>query len=811
MRNLKYAIRYLWRNKTSSILNIAGLSLGITSALLIFLFIRHELSYDTFHTNKDRIYRIGHEVTRGANVEKNGNVTLAMKKVLEEEFPQIDKSAITVFEQSGVFTIDPANDKDAPKKFKEEFGAAYVQPEFYEMFDFKWLAGDYKKVLSEPNSAAISKKEAEKFFGATEGRYNEVIGRIFKYNNNLLFTVNGVFEDPPDNTDFPFRIVISQITHYNNSKEDYESWFNNNSAFNIYVLLKKGVSQKDFDAQLAKKTIIDNTGAKTVFFSQPLSDLHFNGTLANYNLRTVSKNLLFALALIAAFLVLTACINFINLATAQVVTRSKAAGIKKILGIGRLSLFSYFMQEIAVIVFFSAALSAGLCELLSPVLSEALKINLKYSFLTDVQAFGFLLALSITTVFIAGAYPSLLLTKAAPIKAALGGLNGGNKKGLTLRRFLIVFQFVLSQVLIIGVLVISEQIEFFKTKDLGFDKEFVLLTGIPPGELSRNDYLYNSFTALPNVKDVSFSFNSPSKTDWSWNAVITPENARVNGTKAEIKPVDKRFIDLYKLKLLAGRNFEDTDDMNHIIINETLMRKAGINDPEKALGFGYYFGGSDTRMEVIGVIKDFYLASLREKIEPMYMIRIQEPLNYYAMSANIKLKGFASVEETRNTVKEIENILKASFPSEIFDIRFLDEAIYRYYADEERISNLIKFFAAIAILIGCIGLYGLISFIAAHKTKEIGVRKVLGASVSEIAALLSKEFIILMIISFVISWPLAYYFMNKWLNDYPERISLGFGIFAAAGIAALAVSAATISFQTVKAATANPVESLKYE
>ncbi|HEX2984676.1 MAG TPA: ABC transporter permease, partial [Ignavibacteriales bacterium] len=511
--NLKFAFRYLWRNKTSSLLNIAGLSLGITSALLLYLFIRHELSYDTFHEKKDRIYRVCMELTRQGNTDRGSALSLAAKRVLEEEFPQIEKST-TVFYQSGAtYIIDPDRTEGALKKFKQELGTAYVQPSFYEMFDFKWAIGDYKKVLSEPNSAAISKSIAEKFFGVKDGRYRDVIGRTMKMNNQVLLTVNGVIENPPANSDFPFEVVVSQITHYNNNKGEYETWWSIYSATNSYVLLKKGVPQKELDSRLtwmAETKPVVGPGTKLNFFSQPLSDLHFNGELGNYNFRTIEKNTLFALGFIAAFLILTACVNFINLSTAQAVKRSKEVGIKKTLGAGKGALFSYFMGEIALIVFFSMGLSLALGEFLTPYLSELLELHIEYNSLTDFRAFGFLLLLSLLTIFVAGSYPSFLMSKAAPIKAMRGGLSGGNKSGLLLRRSLVVFQFILSQALIIGALVITGQIEYFKTKDLGFDKDLVLLAPIPEGGQTQKDYIYNSLKNLPNVKEASFSFNPPS-------------------------------------------------------------------------------------------------------------------------------------------------------------------------------------------------------------------------------------------------------------------------------------------------------------
>lgn len=817
MRNLKYAFRHLWRNKTSSLLNIAGLSLGITSALLIFLFIRHELSYDTFHAKKDRTYRVGMSVTRNGETSQSGSTTLALKHVLEESFPQIENEATTYYLYNSVFIIDPEKEAAPAKKFKQLFGVAYVSPSFYEMFDFKWAIGDYKKVLSEPNSAAVSKSIAEKFFGIKDGAYSNAIGHTLKLNNQVQLTVSGIIEDPPGNSDFPFEIVISQVTHYNSNKGAYEIWGSNYGAVNHYVLLKKGASLKEFDAQLkafSKKQFAElPAGTDVTFFTQPLSDLHYNAEMSNYSFKTTDKKTLYSLGIIGVFLIITACVNFINLATAQAAKRSKEVGIKKTLGAGKGLLFSSFMQEITLIVIFSAALSAAVAEVITPYLSEKLELGIEYNSFTDISAFAFLSLVSIATIFLAGSYPSLLMSKTAPIKAMKGGLSGGaDRSGMFLRRSLVVFQFVLSQALIISALVISGQIEFFRTKDLGFNKDFVLLVDIPNDGLKQRDYLYNSFMNLPNVKETSFSFTPPNNLGSICNTIFYPNGGEVKEVQFEIKPADTKFIDMYGLKLIAGRNFTAGDSLDRVIVNEALLREAGISDAQAALGYKARVGINNLNVEITGVVKDFYLADLRQEIYPMIMFNLTPDQNFFGTSmANIQFKKFGSKEEIQNTIKGIQKIWEASFPEEIFESRFLDEAIYKQYSDQEGMSNIIKFFTVIAVLIGCIGLYGLITFIAAQKTKEIGVRKVLGASTYGIAALLSKEFLLLLGLSFLAAWPISYYLMNKWLEDYPERISVGFGIFVPAALIALGVSMAAISYKAVKAASANPVKSLKYE
>ncbi|HEX2982152.1 MAG TPA: ABC transporter permease, partial [Ignavibacteriales bacterium] len=497
--NLKFAFRYLWRNKTSSLLNIAGLSLGITSALLIFLYIRAELSYDTFHAKKDRIYRVGISLTRDGETHQNGAATLALKQVLEEKFPQVEKEATTFYIDNTTFIVDPQEGAAPAKKFRQQFNVAYVPPSFYEIFDFKWAIGDYKKVLSEPNGAAVSKTIAEKFFGVKDGNYSKVIGHTLLMANQLALTVKGVIENPPKNSDFPFDIVISQVTHFNDNKGLYGNWGVVYSSTNHYVLLKQGASRKEFDEQLkafSKKQLADDLspGTSAYYFSQPLNDLHFNADMGNYNLKTADKKTLYALGIIGIFLIITACVNFINLSTAQAVKRSKEVGIKKTLGAGRAFLFSSFMQEIALIVVFSAVLSIAIAEIITPVISGKLELGIEYNSLTDFSAFGFLALISVVTMVLAGSYPSFLMSKAAPIKAMRGGLSGGsNKSGILLRRFLVVFQFVLSQALIVCALVISGQIEFFRVKDLGFNKDLIMLVDIPNGGLKQRDYLYNSF------------------------------------------------------------------------------------------------------------------------------------------------------------------------------------------------------------------------------------------------------------------------------------------------------------------------------
>ncbi|HEX2982198.1 MAG TPA: FtsX-like permease family protein, partial [Ignavibacteriales bacterium] len=754
-------------------------------------------------------------IERGDEIIKNGATPFALQMGLEDRFPQIEKSALVFARWGPTFTVDPSKEKSEVKKFKLNTGMAFVQPSFYEIFDFKWIVGDYKSVLSKPRNAAVSKSIAEKYFGVSKGHYSDVIGRRMVMDGYMHITVNGVIEDPPENSDFPFQVVIAQTTHANNNSGLYDNWQKINPRVNTYILLKEGEKPKDFDDRLAafaKEKYPGNSAVKTSFFLQPLNDLHFNGKMMNYRYRIMDKKVLYVLGLIAAFLILTACVNFINLSAAQAAKRSKEIGIKKTLGAGRAALFSYFMTETSVIVFLAAGISVMLAELFVPVISRGFRMNIEYNSFRDFQAALFLLGLTAATILAAGIYPSALMSKSAPVKAIRGELKGGGvKSGLWLRRSLVTFQFVLSQALIVCVLVISGQIDFIRSKDLGFNKERVLFFDLPDDGVKSKDFIQNSLASVPGVKEASFSLNPPSADGGIWNMAASPENGIDSEIDMEFKPVDENYIKMYGLNLLAGRNLTPTEDPSHIIINETLMKQTGITDPQKALGFSFYRKDPDKRMEVIGVVKDFYSGTLRQEIRPLALASINPPNNELGIIANVKLNEFASAQEMQKALKDIQKIWETSFPSDIYSMHFLDETIDGYYKSEEREANIIRFFTVIAVLIGCIGLYGLISFIAAQKTKEIGVRKVLGASVAGITALLSNEFLVLLGISFTIAWPLSYYYMSKWLERYPERISLGFGIFIPAALIAFVISAATISYRALKAASANPVESLKYE
>ncbi|HEX2982487.1 MAG TPA: ABC transporter permease [Ignavibacteriales bacterium] len=690
--NLKFASRYLWRNKTSSILNIAGLSLGITSAMLLYLFIRHELSYDTFHEKKDRIYRVCMRVERGDKVNKNGATPFALQRDLEDRFPQIEKSALVFARWGSVFIVAPDKDKGEVKKFQLLSGAAFVQPSFYEIFDFKWIAGDYKKVLSEPRSAAISKSIAEKYFGVSEGHYADVIGRRMTLNNIMHITVGGVIDDPPENSDFPFQVVIAQTTHANNNSALYDDWQKINHRVNTYILLKKGANPADMDARLAafaKDKYAGNPAVKAAFFLQPLSDLHFNGSLMNYSYRIIDKKILYALGLIALFLMLTACVNFINLSTALAAKRSKEVGIKKTLGAGRSSIFSYLMSEASIIVLLAAVISVMLTEVAVPFLSRALKMNIEFNSLTDYRAALFLAALSVLTVITAGVYPSLFISGSAPVKAIRGEIQGGGaRSGLLLRRSLVVFQFVLSQALIVCVLVISGQINFIHAQDLGFDRENVLFFGLPDDGEKSKDFIYNSLLNVNGVKEVSFSLNPPSADGGVWNTAASPENDRDSEIGMEFKPIDENYIKMYGLTLLAGRNITANEDPGHIIINETMMKQAGITDPQKALGFSFYRKYPDRRMEVIGVVKDFYSGTLRQEIRPLALASINPPNNEFGIMANVKLSKFSSAKAMQNALSNIQKIWETSFPAEIYTMYFLDETIEGYYSGEERMANI---------------------------------------------------------------------------------------------------------------------------
>ena len=802
----KTAWRNLMRNKSYAAINVIGLSVGIATCTLIFLIIQFETSFDNFHTRKDKIYRVITAFHNPDGINLSSGLPLPISEGLRLDFPQLKQVAQVMQNDGSHYSIGNSIKGKAVKKFKEDL-AYYVEPQFFRIFNYTWLAGDERTALSDPYSVVLSRDEADKFFG----NWHDAIGKIIKYENKTDLKVTGIIENMPANTDMPMKLIVSFATlrskgsDFYGNLHDWVSTFGDNSCF---VILPDNTTQARFDQNL--KAFVKKHKpayyAKDELQLQPLKEMHYNTEVGVYGRHPFSKQLINVIGLIGLFLLLIACVNFINLATAQAVNRSKEVGIRKVLGSNRIQLGLQFISETLIITLFAVALAIVIAELALPMLNHLLEIELSRTFFTDPVFLAFLIVTIVCVTLLSGFYPALVLSGFNPIEALKNKIKAGKTSGISLRRTLVVVQFMIAQFLVIGTLVIVYQMDYFRNKSLGFDKDAILTVPFPGDSVSRTkiNTLRDQLLQQPGIKDVSFSFASPSDVN-GWGSDFKFNNSpKQTNFSANLKWADAEYFKLYNIQFVAGQAYTKSDTIRGYVVNETLIHKLGIRDPKDAVGkYIKLWDDKKKYAPIVGVVKDFNINSLKNAIPPVLMSSWKDV--YQKLNIKIEPKNI------NQTLASIEKLWNNTYPDGLYEYQFLDDKIANFYKREDQQSQLAKIFAGIAIFISCLGLYGLISFMTVQRTKEVGIRKTLGASIGNIVYLFSKEFTVLILIAFVISSFIGYYVMHKWLQDFTYRIPISPDIFVLAIIASIAIAWATVGYKAVKAALANPVKSLRSE
>ncbi|MDB4919505.1 ABC transporter permease [Mucilaginibacter sp.] len=809
----KIARRNLVRNKSYTAINVTGLAVGIAVCMVIFIIIQYQTSFDTFHAKKDRIYRVLTEYhnSNAATISYAKNVPFRLPTGLKTAFPQIEQLAPVYASHNDELQVLDGNGTPV-KNFKERSGVFYTSPSFFKMFNFPLLEGSYES-LRDPNNVLLTKEIAEKYFGdwkTAVGKTIKITGYysigagLFQFPPNAL-KVSGILATIPANTDFQLKLVVAYGTDFTGDKEYGFAQPNLDGTapdFGCYVLLPRNVSASNFNDQLstyAKKT--QSPDRKDSYIIQPLSDVHYDGEAGNYSNKTISHELLNVLWLIAAFILLIACVNFVNLSTAQAVNRAKEVGVRKVLGSSKSQLQIQFIVETFLIVTSAVILATGITMLAMSSVNKLLELSLSFNLFSDPAIILFLLAITVIVTALAGFYPSIILSRFNPVNALKSKLTS-NTQGISLRRGLVVFQFIIAQALIIGTLVIVKQMDYFMDQPLGFDKDAIVNVAYRPDK--AQDYIKQKLLAINGVQAVSFTSNTPVEDANNMFTKLKFDHAVKDADfQAITKFADEGYVPTYKLQLVAGRNLQPSGWTREFLVNESFVKSLGLKKPEDILGKEVSILGGQIKCPVVGVVKDFNDRSLRNELAPLLIATN----NTMYRQASIKL----SMTNISSTMQSIEKIWKQTFPDYVYEYQFLDDKIATFYKQESQLAALYKIFAAIAIFLSCLGLYGLASFMAVQRIKEVGIRKVLGASAGNIVYLFSKEFIILIAIAFMIATPIAWYYMHQWLQDYVYRIKISWWLFAAGGLAATIIALATISFQAIKAARANPVKSLRSE
>jgi putative ABC transport system permease protein len=808
----KIAWRNLVRNKSYTAINVTGLAVGIAVCMVIFIIIQFQTSFDNFHAKKDRIYRVLTEYhhAESGSVSYGKDVPFPMPLGLKTAFPQIEQVAPIFASQNDQLQI-PDNNGTPAKVFKEQRGVFYAGPSFFKIFDFPLLAGSYAS-LKDPNNVFLTKEIAEKYFGDWKTAMGKTIklqagGYMFEHGTDVL-KVSGILATIPANTDLQLKLVVAFGTGFTGSYlEKSTDWAEAVSDFGCYILLPPNITVDNFNQQLrAYSRKAESPANKDSHIIQPLSAVHYDTQTGDYSNKTISHQLLNVLWLIAAFILLIACVNFINLSTAQAVNRAKEVGVRKVLGSNKSQLQIQFIVETFLIVTSAVILAAVITIVALPYVNQLLELSLSFNILNNPAIILFLLIVTIVVTALAGFYPAIVLSRFNPVNALKNKLTSNTTNGVSLRRGLVVFQFIIAQALIIGTLIIVKQMDYFMDQPLGFDKNAIVNVPfrVDSLRLSRLEYLKNQLLSVNGVQAVSYSSNTPVEDgNDTWSTIRFNHAIKETDFKAITKFADEGYVPAYKLTLIAGRNLQPSNMTREFLVNESLMKSLGIKKPEDILNKEISIWSDNIKCPVVGVLKDFNDRSFRNDLAPLLITTNHTMYN----QAGIKL----ATSNISSTMQSVKKIFEQTFPDFVYEYKFLDEKIASFYKLENQLAALYKIFAAIAIFLSCLGLYGLASFMAVQRIKEVGIRKVLGATAGSIVYLFSKEFIILIAIAFAIATPIAWYYMHQWLQGYVYRINISLWLFAAGGLVAIIIALATISFQAIKAAKANPVKSLRSE
>jgi putative ABC transport system permease protein len=788
----KIALRNLWKHKAFSIINITGLSIGITACFFIFMYVGFELSYDNMHSKADRIYRLVTDIKTPTETINTGVTAWPFAPNIKNDFPAVE-SFVRI--SGGSFLVRKGN-----VKFQEE-RSAFADSTFFKVFDFKLVKGDPKTALSEIATIVFSESAAKKYFGNTDPMGQTVLIT----GDAIPAKVTGIMKDIPENSQIKADMLISMVSLTQKFNKGLDNQWGNFGA-SSYLLLKPGTNPKTLEAQLPA-FLERRNGAEEkkqqMFFKlllEPLKTVYLYSKRNGQESGSITN--VYVFGIVAIFILLIACVNFVNLTTARSVERAKEVGIRKVVGAERSQLASQFIGESVVLCLIAFLLTIVLSVLFLPLFNQLAGKTISAGIFSNWYYVTLLFITSVGIGLIAGLYPALVLSAFLPVSVLKGRFSSGTK-GNALRKTLVIAQFTISIALIIGTIIVYTQMSFMQNRDLGFTKDQMLIldtNGDPAGNA-----LKEAIATIPSVKSTANSSSVPGGGNPGAYSEIENKKGDLQIANLDLYFVDWDYVNQFKIKLVAGRAFSrgfGTDTAQAMLLNEAAVKLFGYSSPQQAVGRRFKQWGREGK--IVGVMKDFHFRSLQEVIKPLSM-RI-ELKNLGLISVKI------SSQNTPATLAAIESKWKTFIPNRPFSYYFLDEFFDRQYRAEQRFGKLFLNFAVLAIFISCLGLLGLASYSTLQRTREIGIRKVLGATVPGIVNLLSKDFLILVAISFLVASPLAGIFMNYyWLKGFAYRIDESWWIFAIAGILALVIALGTISFQAIRAATSNPVKSLRSE
>ncbi len=794
---LKTAVRNILKYKGYTVINISGLAIGIACSILILLYVRNELSYDEFFDKSDRIFRLVDSGTIRGNPLSVAQTPSIWAGSLQNDMPEVEK----------IVRLKPPDSQWLIKYENRVFyekGFVYADSSVFDVFNYEFVKGDPETALIGPNKVVITEETAVKYFGD-----DDPVGKILNGDNTYDFMVTGVIKNVPQNTHFHFDFLASYATLETNPNM-YGGLLTNwmNHRIYTYILLHKEATQEQFESKLNGfvekylSQILQNSGIELNPYLQPLTSIHLHSHLETEMEPGGDMGYIYIFSIIAFFVLMIACINFMNLATARSANRAKEVGLRKVVGALRKQLLWQFLTESVFLTFLALVIALILVQIILPSFNNITAKSLGLADYFSTGNFVSIIGLTLFVGLVSGSYPAVILSGLQPVQTLKGIYKSGSKSSV-LRKVLVIVQFTISIILIIGSLIVNGQLDFMRTKDLGFEKNNVIHIPMSDPILRTSYHPYkNRLNQNSFIENVTASSNGPGYGPFGLNVARVEGSAPDEGMDCRVMTVDFEFFETLNIEFLKGRAFsrEFSTDSTACIINETAARKFGIEDVNTK-GF---LRGNNTVVPVIGIVKDFHIQSLHNTIEPLQFFLVNEQSFSHIF---IKYKP----ENAQTVMEHLSRTWGDTYPNYPYVNSFVDEDFENLHRIVLNMQVLVGYFTAIAIFISCLGLFGLASFMAEQRKKEVGIRKVLGASSPNIVMHLSKEFVLFTVLANIIAWPVGYYMMNKWLENFAYKINIGVQVFLISAVVAFAVALLTVSYQAIRAALANPVKSLRYE
>ncbi|NHF58642.1 FtsX-like permease family protein [Flavobacteriaceae bacterium TP-CH-4] len=793
---LKIAWRTILKNKISSAINILGLSIGISACMAILIFVRYESSFDKYHSKSEHTYRVVQHNNLPDQTLYWNTTAYPLAEALRDDFPEIDLVTQTMGPITQEFGIVEGPDLNT----FEETQVLYVDSFYPKTFDMEWISGNPVTALKDMHSVVLTEKLARKYFGKIEENYRSILGKTILLHGNEPLTITGIIEDVPGNSNQRFNMLIPYALFKAKNPDVSGNWSGNHQG-TTFVVLQNSALKNTLESKIEswkKKYLKPEDDMRISYFLQPLADIH-NDTLYGSNIGgyVMPTNTLNMLTIVALFILTIAIVNFVNILTAQSTSRSKEVGIRKIFGSNRLNLILQFIFENSIILLGSLGLSVAILNIVLGQLNENLSV-IDLQLALGWNHVGLILFIGLLTLLSAAIYPALVLSAFKPIAALKNKIRFSKKDGIGIRKSLVTVQFIIVQLFVIAAIILASQMDYFKSKSMGFSSDAVVITSAP--EFEKLEVYRNSLLENNEISKVSFGSGPPMAVEGLQlgTSFRLPQQSPEHALEAEIKVGDTKYLDFYDLELLSGRNFTTNKEaFDEFIVNETLLGTYGWN-PREAIGKKIQI--NEGIATIVGVVRDFHNNSLQRDISPCIIMN----WTYFQNQAFIKIDSGKPLEFIKANWED-------TFASSVFRYSFLDDSIEKEYVVEQLIFNGFTILSILAIGIGCLGLFGLMSFIVARKKKEIGIRKVLGAGIPQIFSVVTGEFIGLISVAFVIAAPFVYYFGKVWLESFTYRIELSVWMFLSGGLLTLMIAMITCSFQSLRAAFANPVNSLREE